>query len=75
MPLTCLAFLSLTHPPSCTCAPPGVHVSLSGRDAYDFLEKLVTLVLPSQNAFEGIMLKTLDRQHHVHFKVGWGKRK
>ncbi len=46
----------------------GVHVKLTKRRAYDFLEKLVYVVLPSQNAFEGLLLKSLDKGGNIHFR-------
>lgn len=46
----------------------GVYVKLHGAEAYDFLEKLTYLVLPSQNAFEGILTRSLDRAGHLHFR-------
>ena len=47
----------------------GVRVSLSGAAAHDALEKIVYLLLPSQNAFEGLLVRQLDRAGHMHFKV------
>lgn len=47
-----------------------MRLSLKGADAHNFLEKLVTLVLPSQNAFEGLLVRSLDRLGHLHFR--WG---
>lgn len=50
-------------------AATGVHVSLRGPEAYDALEKIVYLLLPSQNAFDGLPDSQLDRAGHMHFKV------
>jgi len=47
----------------------GVHVALTGAAAHDALEKIVYLLLPSQNAFEGLLVRQLDRAGNMHFKV------
>jgi ribosomal protein L5 len=47
----------------------GVHVTLSGAAAHDALEKIVYLLLPSQNAFDGLLTRQLDRAGNLHFKV------
>ena len=49
-----------------------MHIKLHGADAYHFLEKLSYLVLPSQNAFEGILLRSLDAAGNLTFRWGAG---
>lgn len=46
-------------------------MTLEGRQAHDFLEKLVYLVLPAQNAFDGLLMKQLDRAGGLHFRCAW----
>ncbi len=40
--------------------PIGVKVTLRGQRAYDFLEKLITVVLPRVRDFKGLQEKSLD---------------
>jgi ribosomal protein L5 len=47
----------------------GVHVTLSDAAAHDALEKIVYLLLPSQSAFEGLLVRQLDKAGHIHFKI------
>lgn len=55
---------------------------LTGRDAYDLLQKLVYVLLPSQNGFSGVTSRAFDRAGNLHFRcvccggccgVLWGK--
>ena len=43
-------------------------MKLHGAEAHDFLEKLAYLVLPSQNAFDGILMRQLDSAGTLHFR-------
>lgn len=46
-----------------------VKVRLTGRDAYDLLQKLVYVLLPSQNGFSGITSRSFDKAGNLHFRV------
>jgi ribosomal protein L5 len=47
----------------------GVRVTLRGRAAHDALDKIAYLLLPSQNAFEGLLVRQLDAAGGLHFRV------
>lgn len=48
-------------------AASGVQIRLEGPEAYDFLEKVGYLLLPNQNAFEGIMDRSISKSGGVGF--------
>eukprot|EP00775_Hariotina_reticulata_P000990 gene990-1321_t len=45
-----------------------VKVRLSGAAAMDMLQKITYLVLPTQNAFKGINVTSVDRAGNIHFR-------
>lgn len=47
----------------------GLRVTLRGKRAYDFLERLITLALPRTRDFKGISLKSLDQKGNVSMGI------
>ncbi len=48
--------------------PVGLKVTLRGKRMYDFLEKLITVVLPRLRDFRGVSLKSFDQ--HGNYNLG-----
>lgn len=52
--------------------PIGVKVTLRGKRMYDFLEKLIKIVLPRLRDFRGVSLKSLDE--HGNLNLGFSEQ-
>jgi ribosomal protein L5 len=45
-----------------------VKVRLVGAAAYDMIQKLNYVVLPSQNGFSGVTSRSFDKAGNLHFR-------
>ena len=49
--------------------PVGMMVTLRGQRMYDFLEKLISIVLPRVRDFRGISARSFDNEGNYHFGI------
>jgi ribosomal protein L5 len=80
MLLPALALEFLTGQPAHLSGPKGkyyrergaasaAHAALRGRAALHMLEKLNTVAMPGQSAFEGVLMRSVDASGGVHFRL------
>jgi len=46
-------------------APVGVKITLRGKRMYDFIERLVKVILPRMRNFQGLSRKSIDQNHNL----------